>query len=38
MFRAKDRVEQWLKDAASDPVASADPLKVSNDLKTEGCF
>ena len=38
MFLAKDRVEQRLRDAASDPVASADLLKVSNDLKTEGCF
>ena len=38
MFRAKDRVEQWLRDAATDPVTSADLLKVSNDLKTEGCF
>ena len=38
MFLAKDPVEQWLRDAASDPVASAGLLKVSNDLKTDGCF
>ena len=38
MFRAKARVEERLRDAVSDPVASADLLKVNEDLKTEGCF
>jgi len=38
MFRAKARVEERIRDAVSDPVASADLLKVNEDLKTEGCF
>ena len=38
MFRAKARVEERLRDADSDPVASADLLQVTDDLKTEGCF
>ena len=38
MLRAKARVEERLRDAASDPVASANLLKVTADLKTEGCF
>ena len=38
MFRAKARVQERLRDAVSDPVASADLLKVNEDLKTEGCF
>ena len=38
MFRAKARVEERLRDAASDPVASADLVKVTDDLKAEGCF
>ena len=38
MVRAKARVEERLRDAVSDPVASADLLKVTDDLKTEGCF
>ena len=38
MARAKVRVEQRLRDAVSDPVASEDLLKVNSDWKTEGCF
>ena len=38
MFRAKARVEERIRDAVSDPVASADLLKVNEDLKKEGCF
>ena len=38
MFRAKARVEERLRDADSDPVASADLLQVTDDLKTDGCF
>ena len=38
MFRAKARVEARLRDVASDPVASADLVKVTDDLKREGCF
>ena len=38
MFRAKSRVEERLRDANSDPVASADLVKVTDDLKAEGCF
>ena len=38
MFRAKARVTERLSVDASDPVASADLLKVNDDLKTEGCF
>ena len=34
MYRAKAR----LRDFASDPVASADLVKVTVDLKAEGCF
>ena len=38
MARAKARVEERLRDAVSDPVASEDLLKVNSDWKTEGCF
>ena len=38
MFRAKARVEERIRDAVSDPVASADLLKMTADLNTEGCF
>ena len=38
MFRAKARVEERLRDVISDPVPSQDLLKVTADLKTEGCF
>ena len=38
MFRAKARVEERLKDAVSDSAPSLDLLKVTADLKTEGCF
>ena len=38
MFRAKARVEERLRDAVSDPAPSQDLLKVTADLKTEGCF
>ena len=38
MYRAKARVEARLRDFASDPVASADLVKVTDDLKAEGCF
>ena len=38
MFRAQARVEEPMRDAGSDPVASADLLKVTADLNTEGCF
>ena len=37
MFRAKARVQERLRDAVSDPVASADLLKMTA-LNTEGCF
>ena len=32
MFRAKARVQERLRDAVSDPVASADLLKMTADL------
>ena len=38
MFRAKARVQERLRDAVSDPAPSQDLLKVTADLKTEGCF
>ena len=38
MFRAKARVEERIQNAVSDLIASADLLKVNEDLKTEGCF
>ena len=38
IFRAKARVEERLRDVASDPVASADLVKVTDDWKAEGCF
>ena len=38
MFRAKARVQERLRDAVSDPVASADLLKMTADLNTEDCF
>ncbi len=38
MFRTKARVEERLRDALCDPAPSQDLLKVTADLKTEGCF
>ena len=38
MFRAKARVEERLRDTVSDSVPSLDLLKVTADLKAEGCF
>ena len=38
MFRAKARVEERLRDTVSDSAPSLDLLKVTADLKAEGCF
>ena len=38
MFRAMARAEERLRDTVSDSVPSLDLLKVTADLKAEGCF